>query len=197
MIISIQLAIIQAFTVLWDMKFEQMVVIFSIFCQKMKTNNNNHQVCIKFIFKSWVAKNQYTPWVFKKDIKVWRSTILLIFFPLKVILNSLSNIFNGRIIFISWFQYLYLACLVQSQLLQREKSKWCCCHLSSFRELHAYVNIYYKHDEYLYFYLILPKILNDHPMLQFYLSESCKSLNKSQMYIFYHISIQKRDFLVI
>jgi hypothetical protein len=46
---------------------------------------------------------------------------------------------------------------------------------------------------------LLPKIQNDHHMLKFYLTESCKSLNNSQLYRFYHmhISIQKGDILVI
>ena len=35
-------------------------------------------------------------------------------------------------------QVRFPACLVQSQLLQGENPKWCCCHLSSFRQLHAY-----------------------------------------------------------
>ena len=46
MIKSVQLAIIQAFTALWEIKFEHMVVILN-FRQKMKKNNNIHNVCIK------------------------------------------------------------------------------------------------------------------------------------------------------
>ena len=55
-------------------------------------------------------------------------------------------------------------------------------------------NIYYKHDEYRYCSLSLPIIQNDHHMLKVYPSESCKSLNNSQLYIFYYMSIQKCDF---
>ena len=36
-------------------------------------------------------------------------------------------------------QVQFLACLVQSQLLQGENPKWCYCHLSSFLELQDYV----------------------------------------------------------
>ena len=45
---TIQLAIIQAFTDLGEIKFEQMVVILNV-SQKMKNNKNIHYKCIKSI----------------------------------------------------------------------------------------------------------------------------------------------------
>ena len=42
----------QSFTAPWEIKFEQMVVIFD-FRQKMKYNENIYHVFIKSIFKSW------------------------------------------------------------------------------------------------------------------------------------------------
>ena len=47
MIRSIQLAIIQAFTASWGMKFEQMVVILD-FHWKTENNENIHNTCTKF-----------------------------------------------------------------------------------------------------------------------------------------------------
>jgi hypothetical protein len=46
MIESIQLAIIQAFTALWEINFEHMMVILN-FHQNIKKNYNIHHVCIK------------------------------------------------------------------------------------------------------------------------------------------------------
>jgi hypothetical protein len=78
MIRSIQLAIIQAFKALWEMKFEEMVAILN-FHQKMKKNDNIHHVFIKSLWKSWLANVQYTQLVFQKTIKVRRSKIILCF----------------------------------------------------------------------------------------------------------------------
>jgi hypothetical protein len=75
---SIQLAIIQAFTAPWKIKFEEKVVILN-FLQKMHKNDYIHHVFIKTIGKSWLANVQYTQLVFQKAIQVWRSKILLIF----------------------------------------------------------------------------------------------------------------------
>ena len=47
MIKSIQLAIIQAFTASWEMKFEQMVVILD-FHWKTENNENIHNACTEF-----------------------------------------------------------------------------------------------------------------------------------------------------
>jgi hypothetical protein len=52
MIKSIQLAVIQAFTAPWEIKFEEMVVILN-FLQKMDKNDNIHHDFIKSICKSW------------------------------------------------------------------------------------------------------------------------------------------------
>ena len=52
MIQSIQLDGIQAFTALWKMKIEQMVIILN-FYQKIKTNDNILYVNNKAIIKSW------------------------------------------------------------------------------------------------------------------------------------------------
>ena len=59
MIKSIQLAIIQAFTAPWEIKFVQMVLILD-FRQKMEKNDNIHHACTKSISKSWLANDQYT-----------------------------------------------------------------------------------------------------------------------------------------
>ena len=40
---------------------------------------------------------------------------------------------------------------------------------------------------------LLTKIQNDHHLLKFYLSGSCKSLNNSKLYRFYHINILNSD----
>ena len=49
--------------------------------------------------------------------------------------------------------------------------------------------ILYKHDEYYSSSSCFDGIQNDRHMLKFYLSESCKSLDNSQLYRFYHKSI--------
>jgi hypothetical protein len=79
MIRSIQLAIIQAFTAPWEIKFEEMVVILN-FHQQMDKNDNIDHVFIKSICKSWYANVQYTQLVFHKASKVWRIKIILSFF---------------------------------------------------------------------------------------------------------------------
>jgi hypothetical protein len=43
---------------------------------------------------------------------------------------------------------------------------------------------------------LLTKIQNDHHLLKFYLSESCKSRNNSQMYRFYYIRLWNGDFFL-
>ena len=50
MIKSIQLAIIQAFTASWGIKFEQMVIILD-FLQKMDNNHNIHHARTESICK--------------------------------------------------------------------------------------------------------------------------------------------------
>ena len=44
-------------------------------------------------------------------------------------------------------------------------------------------------------FIFQPKISNGHHLLQFYLSESCKSLDNSQLYGFYHKSTWTHGFL--
>ena len=56
MVKSIQLAIIQAFTAPWEIKFEQMVVILN-FCQQMENNDNIHHECTYSVCKSWLAND--------------------------------------------------------------------------------------------------------------------------------------------
>ena len=51
MIQSIRLAIIQAFTAPWEIKFEKNVFILNVH-QKMNNNDNIQHVCIKSIIKS-------------------------------------------------------------------------------------------------------------------------------------------------
>ena len=78
MIRSIQLAIIQAFTAPWKIKFEEMVAILN-FRQKMEKNDNIHHVFIKSIWKSCWANVQYTQLVFQKAIEDCRCKIILCF----------------------------------------------------------------------------------------------------------------------
>ena len=70
MINSIWLAIIHAFTALWEIKFEQMVVFLN-FCQKMNFNDNE---CKKIILKSW-TKLKITAicsiFIFQSAVKAW------------------------------------------------------------------------------------------------------------------------------
>ena len=71
MIKSSQLAIIQAFTALWKIKFEQMVVISN--CrQKMKNEDNIYLVCIKCIFNCWEANDHSISFI----SKVWNHHLL-------------------------------------------------------------------------------------------------------------------------
>ena len=72
MIKSIQLAIIQAFTALWKLNIELMVVILNPH-QRTKRKVNICHVCIKSIFKSCLASDPYHQLVFQKAIIVWRS----------------------------------------------------------------------------------------------------------------------------
>jgi hypothetical protein len=154
MIKSVQLSIIQAFTALWEIKFEHMAVILS-FCQKMKMYNNIHYKYIKSIFKSLSANDQYTQLVFNKAIYVWRSTILLSF--------SINNDFKLSLSLIYWW------------------NDHLCIMISRF-------------DEYYYSSACFDEIQNYRHMLKFDLSESCKSLDNSQLYRIYHISIWNSNF---
>ena len=64
------MAIIHAFTALWEIKFEQMTVILN-FCQKMNDNDNE---CKKIILKSW-TKLKITAicsiFIFQRAVKAW------------------------------------------------------------------------------------------------------------------------------
>ena len=70
MIKSIQLAIIHAFIALWEIKFEQMVVILNV-CPKMNCNDND---CKKIILKS-LRKLKITVicsiFIFQRAVKAW------------------------------------------------------------------------------------------------------------------------------
>lgn len=107
---SMQSAIIQAFTSLWEIWFEQMVVIL---------NFNKY----KYICKAWLANGQYTQLVFQKAIKVWRMTILLSFSINHEIKKSLSDILNGMIIYLSWFKDWFDANMMNITIFD-ENSKW-------------------------------------------------------------------------
>ena len=65
MLKSIQLAIIQAFTALWKLKIELMVVILNPH-QRTKRKVNICHVCIQPIFKSWYANDKCIQYIKRK-----------------------------------------------------------------------------------------------------------------------------------
>ena len=70
MINSPHSANVQAFTTLWDIKFEQMVAIVKFVQRRRKTIRFPYQIHFYVVTRKWPRTDQYNQLVFQKTVKV-------------------------------------------------------------------------------------------------------------------------------